>query len=131
MNIECTATNGVRCSRERHTFRIGVAADQSTQFTAMQSEFHAALVDALIDHGVNRRPSGPNGLYLQVVCGESNMRWSNCQNPKTGGVIAVQLSIVDHPETSAELFLWCCNSVQMGRDLAILADGLARASIEP
>lgn len=55
MNIQCTSTNGSRCSNERHKFRIGVDDREATEFTSNESEFPDALTNAVIDHVAARR----------------------------------------------------------------------------
>ena len=130
MNIECTSTNGSRCSNERHTFRIGVDDREATAFTSSESEFPDALTNAIIDHVAARRAGTPAaGLFLQVWTGPT-AKWRNVQNTATGGVMAVTHQIAGQRETATQLFLWACNSVQMARDMDVLAGGLAREAAE-
>lgn len=131
MNIECNAANGSRCSNKRHRFRIGVDDREATEFDAIESEFPDALTNAIVDHVAARRAGMPaDGLFLQVWT-TPTAQWRNVQNPKTGGVMAVTNRIAGQRETAAQLFLWACNSVQMCRDMDVLAGGLAREAAEP
>ena len=128
MNIEIQATNGARCANERHRFRIGADSSQATEFEASAAEFPDHLTNAMLDHGLAKRPGG-YWHYLQVWAGIA--KWRNVQNPRTGGVIAITHDIVSKPETAATLFQWACNSVQMARDIKTLTSGLAEAATNP
>ncbi len=134
MEISIHSQNGERCRNERHQFRIGIDDRDVTEFSATEHEFPEALTNAILDHGANKR-AGWNGvcLHLQVLTERSKSKsssWCNCQNPKTGGVVAVTPKIAGQNETAQTLFLWCCNSVQMVRDIGVLASGLAREATE-
>lgn len=122
MEISIGATNGERCVHETHLFRIGVDSKSVTEFQSNLSTFHDNLVNALIEHKKHSRKC--NGyLYLQV---KSGFQFVNVQNQKTGGVMAITNEIAGQHETAITLFKWACNSVQMGGDIEILADGLAK-----
>jgi hypothetical protein len=126
MQIECRASNGERCRHESHRFRIGVDSTAATEFEGTETSFHESLLNAIIEHVRAGRPGKPaEGLYLQVWT-TASAKWRNVQNRLTGAVMAVTHEIV--PETSAVLFLWACDSVQMARDLDVVASGLARES---
>jgi hypothetical protein len=128
MEISITAKNGERCRGERHRFRIGVDSRCSTEFTAGESDILDRLTDAIVDHGAAKRAGYRGTLYLQVDTGAAG--WRNVQNPRTGGVMGVNPSIVGQCETAETLFLWACNAVQMSRDIDVLASGLSRQAVE-
>lgn len=133
MEIGINANNGERCRNERHTFRIGVDDREATEFNATEDEFYGAIINALIEHGEKKRMGWNNGhLHLQVLTSRVGEKpdWRNCQNPKRGGVVAITPQIAGQPQTAVTLFRWCCNSVQMGRDIDTLADGIAREATE-
>ena len=125
MEMANTTAKGERCRNERHRFRIGVDDRDTTEFSAIESEFCEALTNAIIEHGASKR-SGWNAGYLRLQVWTDAVRpWCNCPNPRTGGVVAVTRSIASHPETAASLFLWCCNVVQMVRESNVLERYLA------
>jgi hypothetical protein len=125
MEIGITTSNGERCRNERHRFRVGVDDRDTTEFSANESEFCEALTNAIVEHGVSKR-IGWNAGYLRLqVWTEAAHPWYNCPNPRTGGVVAVTRSIACQPETAATLFLWCCNAVQMAREINVLERYLA------
>ncbi|MCP5525378.1 MAG: hypothetical protein H7A47_01050 [Verrucomicrobiales bacterium] len=83
-----------------------------------------------MEHVAEGRPGRPDqGLFLQVWT-TPTAGWRNVQNPDTGGVMAVTHEIAGQRDTAKTLFRWACNSVQMGRDLDVVASGLARESVE-
>lgn len=123
MNLSTAATNGARCYGERLKFRIGVDATAATEFFAADGDFHAALCDALIAHGVAGRKTEGGSVFVQVWASPS-ARWRNIQREGSGNVIALRFGVANHPETSAEIYRLACNSVQMARDCDSIASGL-------
>ena len=135
MELSTTATHGDRCRHERHRFRIGIDKRYSTEFTAGEADMLERVTDAIVDHGAGKKKGYGGPLYLQVCVGDAKrdfgaLDWVNVQNPKTGGVMAVNPSIVGQRETAETLFLWACNAVQMSRDIEVLASGLSREAVE-
>ena len=123
MEISVEAHMGERCLNERHRFRIGIDATAATEFVAGKDTFLEQLTNALLDHGFAGH-SDKTFLFLQVWTTDS-AQWRNVQNPKSGGVMAINHEIVGQHETAQTLFLWACDSVQMARDIDTLANGLA------
>jgi hypothetical protein len=130
--IHLSATNGTRCKKERHHFRIGLDVREATEFSANENDFFPTLLNAIIDHGFigKRWASGPKTYaFLQVHCGSyptGKQNWGNIQNPATGNVVAITPKIT--VAEASVIFEWACNAVQMTRDIESIVHGLTQLS---
>lgn len=127
MNLTATSTNGERCYGERLKFRIGVDDREATEFTANDTEFHARLCDALIEHGASRRKTegGKFPYVFPQVWTTRSAKWRNIQRRESGNVVAIYFAVAAQSETTAEIYRLACDSVQMARDCEQIAGGLA------
>jgi hypothetical protein len=121
----CTANRGYVCEHETHLFRIGREIPDSIEFRAELDNFYGKLEGAIIQHGIQHGKS--NHLNIQVMTDAS---WRQIQNPETGGVMAITPEIAGQTDTANQLFCWACNSVQMARDLTMMADNIADSANE-
>lgn len=124
--MEQTITpDGKNCGHETHRFRVGVDSREATEFTSARTQFPSALANAILEHVATGRKGSPaSGLMLQVLCGCAG--WRNCQNPKSGGVMAVTHEVAGEREVAMTLFDWCCRSVDMSRKIEVIADSLSQ-----
>jgi hypothetical protein len=128
--IRISATNGERCSNETHRFRIGNEVTDAEYFQASAGTFASELESAIIRHGVKHGARSHWNIQVRGRESERKNDWRQIQNPDTGGVMAVTAQIAYAPDTSATLFEWACNTVQMMRDIHSLADGLANLATD-
>jgi hypothetical protein len=117
--------DGENCAHETHRFRVGVDPRDATEFTSSRTQFPETLTNAIMEHvTIGRKGHPASGLMLQVLCPCAG--WRNCQNPKSGGVMAVTHEVAGEHAVALTLFDWCCRSVDMGRKIERLADSLSQ-----
>jgi hypothetical protein len=124
-NHTCSANRGYVCEHETHLFRIGREIPDAIEFRAELDKFYGKLEGAIIQHGIQHGKS--NHLNIQVMTDAS---WRQIQNPETGAVMAITPEIAGQMKTANRLFCWACNSVQMARDLTMMADNIADSASE-
>jgi hypothetical protein len=116
----CIANRGSVCEHETHLFRVGRETPDAIEFRAGLTDFYTKLEEAIIQHGMLHGKS-PH-LNIQIITEAS---WRQIQNSETGGVMAITPEIAGQIKTANQLFCWACNSVQMARDLTMMADNIA------
>jgi len=121
----CTANRGYVCEHETHLFRVGRETTDALEFRAALDNFYEKLEGAIIQHGMHHGKS--THLNIQIMTEAS---WRQIQNPETGGVMTITPEIAGQIETANRLFCWACNSVQMARDITMMADNIADSANE-